>query len=719
MFTYLSGNYGPVATQVIWPDASAPSITTTITVSAPVLPEMSLKGQTWGWVIPITAGKRTVPGRPIWRRIRRGTDTYYMDFAVSFGWRAEIMADDPGVDLSFKRLLVNGVVIRDVDAGITAPGVTVTFYDGTQTTADPFLVSVDGADDVQAFVYHMYAVVQNLPLLQFGNQQPDSFAADVIDSGPDMTLARALTLLADLSRDMKGKVTIGANITETIDNLFIVEQGSFNSFALNIGRLCDFDLRETNNGVEIVRAADGDIHAALTEDTLLRAPGESGLVFTRTGDDNLPAEVRAQFVASEASFKFSERPARRDFGPMPTTTSTRVDTIRVPLGMPVNAAQTYVSGCLYRETDARDQVRYALPWSYAVKVQAGDIHTVPDGDDLLTVKVTRADLTDNRTLNIEARRLHTALDYDGQAIVGETPVDSFVAIATYTGALSVTEAPDVVAITGTGSTTITGDLAVTEAPDTVAIAGSFAAAISGSLAVTEAPDTVAIAGTAGDVDPNFASVVLLVSGNGANGSTTFTDESPVGRTLTAVGSAQVSTTSPKFGSGAILLDGTGDYVSAPTTSSFDFSGGPYTVEAFAKFAETTEYCIVSLWGGSGSCWALYSTGGTLFWRYIDTLGGITDTSVAFTPTLGQWYHIAASQNASKKVRLRVDGVMVASSTPVRSPIYNSGSNFLIGGVSGFSFDLNGRIDELRITKGVDRYDTDSAITVPTSAFPRF
>ena len=32
--------------------------------------------------------------------------------------------------------------------------------------------------------------------------------------------------------------------------------------------------------------------------------------------------------------------------------------------------------------------------------------------------------------------------------------------------------------------------------------------------------------------------------------------------------------------------------------------------------------------------------------------------------------------------------------------------------------LTGWIDELRITKGVARYDSDSGFTVPTAAFPR-
>lgn len=49
--------------------------------------------------------------------------------------------------------------------------------------------------------------------------------------------------------------------------------------------------------------------------------------------------------------------------------------------------------------------------------------------------------------------------------------------------------------------------------------------------------------------------VLYLTMNGINGSTIFTDLSPSSNTVTAIADAQVTTLSPKFGSGALLLDG--------------------------------------------------------------------------------------------------------------------------------------------------------------------
>ncbi|QKC83613.1 LamG-like jellyroll fold domain-containing protein [Mesorhizobium sp. NZP2077] len=65
----------------------------------------------------------------------------------------------------------------------------------------------------------------------------------------------------------------------------------------------------------------------------------------------------------------------------------------------------------------------------------------------------------------------------------------------------------------------------------------------------------------------------------------------------------------------------------------------------------------------------------------------------------------------------LNGTMVASST--HRTINPSGAVLSIGAdgnTSGFNF--NGWIDEVRITKGVARYASDSGFTAPTAAFPR-
>jgi hypothetical protein len=68
----------------------------------------------------------------------------------------------------------------------------------------------------------------------------------------------------------------------------------------------------------------------------------------------------------------------------------------------------------------------------------------------------------------------------------------------------------------------------------------------------------------GGGDPSFASVKLLSNFQGTNGSTTFTDQSPVGRTMTAAGNAQIKTDQFIFGTSSAYFDGSGDYVDCGT-----------------------------------------------------------------------------------------------------------------------------------------------------------
>lgn len=220
------------------------------------------------------------------------------------------------------------------------------------------------------------------------------------------------------------------------------------------------------------------------------------------------------------------------------------------------------------------------------------------------------------------------------------------------------------------------------------------------------------------LDRNFTDVVLLIGADGTNASTSFTDESPYHRTLVSHGGAQISTSSPLFGTGSILLDGVDDYISAATTSEFNL-GGIFTVETNVRLQETTDFAIMGLWSATtANCsWLLFSTGGLLTWRFYQADGTLRNMTFAWTPTLGQDYHIAVSRNSTGKTRLRVDGVVVASNTSFAPPRYVAAGGFTIGFAPSSTY-LFGRLDEVRVTNQKDRYDTDATITKPGKKFPR-
>lgn len=217
----------------------------------------------------------------------------------------------------------------------------------------------------------------------------------------------------------------------------------------------------------------------------------------------------------------------------------------------------------------------------------------------------------------------------------------------------------------------------------------------------------------------FSSVKLLVSGDGSDGSTSFTDESATARTLTAAGNAQVDTAQSKFGGGSILLDGTGDYVSAADSADWVFGTDPFTVECWARFAATgAAYGVFGQSGGTvpETSWRLYSTNGTnLRFQFYDTGSSPRVITATFSPSTGQWYHFAADRNASGLMRIYIDGAVSASGTFAQS--VRDGTNQLrIGHNQGANTYFNGWIDEFRVVKGYAVYN--GAFTPPSAAFPR-
>ena len=76
---------------------------------------------------------------------------------------------------------------------------------------------------------------------------------------------------------------------------------------------------------------------------------------------------------------------------------------------------------------------------------------------------------------------------------------------------------------------------------------------------------------------------LLIHCDGADASTTFTDES--GKTITTVGNAQVDTAYKVFGTGSLLLDGTGDALTLDDSEDWNFGSGDFTVDFRVKKIE--------------------------------------------------------------------------------------------------------------------------------------
>lgn len=211
--------------------------------------------------------------------------------------------------------------------------------------------------------------------------------------------------------------------------------------------------------------------------------------------------------------------------------------------------------------------------------------------------------------------------------------------------------------------------------------------------------------------------------DGTDGSTTITDSSIDGvNTGTCAGNAQLDTAQKKFGSAALLLDGTGDYVTISDSADFQFGTGSFAIDfwvRFNAFPVGTNAIFISKYVDTNNYWTLFFaldyklvfdskvSGSTKYYSYVNWP----------SPQLNQWYHVAFVRNGSDAY-FCIDGVTI-------SPQYTStsfGTNDIgvtsgdvqVGAFNGAQF-FNGWIDELRVSKGTNRYSS-SGFTVPTEAY---
>ena len=216
-------------------------------------------------------------------------------------------------------------------------------------------------------------------------------------------------------------------------------------------------------------------------------------------------------------------------------------------------------------------------------------------------------------------------------------------------------------------------------------------------------------------DPLFDNVTLLLSFDGANGTTTITDNSKLRNQVTVVGSAAISTTQSKFGGSSLAFYGGAGYIEVPN---IDFTSGDWTVEfmlymdggAGSGYAAPVFMIGTAEEGADGVGLSIFSSDGnyTLWLRnsYSNIVGG------AFTRS--KFIHIAITKESGKNY-IFIEGV---KSSPLSTSVnFGVGKTVRIGTSSGqWLQSIAGYIDELRITKGIARYT--SGFTPPSKPFPK-
>ena len=211
---------------------------------------------------------------------------------------------------------------------------------------------------------------------------------------------------------------------------------------------------------------------------------------------------------------------------------------------------------------------------------------------------------------------------------------------------------------------------------------------------------------------------LLLHCNGIDGSTTFTDSSAYGKTVTANGNAQIDTAQKKFGTASGLFDGSGDYLSIADSDDWNFGTSDFTIDFWVR--------LNSFQGVNGAIFGQGTDGSNLVQFYYDSTNNRWFFAVAESGTseiqllgsdtisLNTWYHIAIVRNGDVW-KLYRDGTELA--TQSKSYTYpNYTSTFVIGARNWGTIDrfFDGWIDEFRVSKGIARWT--SSFTPPTSEY---
>ena len=185
----------------------------------------------------------------------------------------------------------------------------------------------------------------------------------------------------------------------------------------------------------------------------------------------------------------------------------------------------------------------------------------------------------------------------------------------------------------------------------------------------------------------------------------FIDNSTNNFTITVNGDTSIKSFNPfqRNPGSSLYFDGTGDYLRIVNNQSLALGTGNFTIEFWANMTTNPSNQVILDQrpdGSHGAYPAILFESKYIRW-YVSSATRIQSTS---TLTLNTWYHVAICR-ASGTTTMYING-NVSGSTWADSTNYLTGSAGLVIGAStwsGGSANMNGYIDDLRITRGNARY----------------
>lgn len=215
-------------------------------------------------------------------------------------------------------------------------------------------------------------------------------------------------------------------------------------------------------------------------------------------------------------------------------------------------------------------------------------------------------------------------------------------------------------------------------------------------------------------DPSYDKVQVLLHLEGTDGGISFIDE--IGKTFTALGNAETSSTQAKFGGTSLKLSGV-DLIETVADEALNILDFDFCLEAWVlQTSQTGNQVVFDSRGVSGYApWLLRIDSGvpTLWMSSNGSSWNIRSSITGPNVPLNTWTHVALVRyNGS--IRMYINGVgnsAYSSSAVLMSQQYS----FKIGNNSSLTEGLVGYVDEVRFTIGDGRYDAN--FFPPTNPFP--
>lgn len=210
--------------------------------------------------------------------------------------------------------------------------------------------------------------------------------------------------------------------------------------------------------------------------------------------------------------------------------------------------------------------------------------------------------------------------------------------------------------------------------------------------------------------------IILMHGDGSNGSTTLTEEN--GQTVVNSGCA-ISTAQKVFGSGSILCSPAGDYFTV-ARSGFEFNDGPFTLEMRIRPTDLGamtggRWVVNDIQGGSTISVGIQISGSSLL-LYLSSNGSswnISSGTNCGTLTVDTWYHLVLQWDGNH-YDVYLDGTRAAHIAST-SGLYNTSIPLTFGKhASEAGANFVGYYDEICLRSGAAYSGT--SFTVPTSPF---